>query len=159
MLVQFKFNNFKCFKDETLLNLVASNYFKEESDNLISTPFYSVVKTVAVYGANASGKTKLFLAFDFMRDVILHSANNVNSNIWQQKYDPFRLNIQSREASSSFETVFIIDGIQYRYGFELDKTQIHTEWLFRKKTKEINVFYRDEEGIEYNSVYVNKKIA
>lgn len=159
MLVQFKFNNFKCFKDETLLNLVASNYFKEESDNLISTPFYSVVKTLAVYGANASGKTKLFLAFDFMRDVILHSANNVNSNIWQQKYDPFRLNIQSREASSSFETVFIIDGIQYRYGFELDKTQIHTEWLFRKKTKEINVFYRDEEGIEYNSVYVNKKIA
>ena len=142
MLVQFKFNNFKCFKDEALLNLVASNYFKEESNNIVSTPFYSVVKTAAIYGANASGKTKLFLAFDFMRSVVLHSANNVNNNIWQNKYDTFRLSTESREASSSFEVVFIIDNVQYRYGFELDKNEIYTEWLFRKKSKEIKVFYQ-----------------
>lgn len=159
MLVQFKFNNFKCFKDEALLNLVASNYFKEESNNIVSTPFYSVVKTAAIYGANASGKTKLFLAFDFMRSVVLHSANNVNNNIWQNKYDTFRLSTESREASSSFEVVFIIDNVQYRYGFELDKNEIYTEWLFRKKSKEIKVFYRDDEGLEYNSLYINKKIA
>ena len=159
MLVQFKFNNFKCFKDETTLNLVASNYFKDEPTNIYPAELYSVVNTLAVYGANASGKTKLFQAFNFMREIVLHSANNKNNRVWQNDYDPFRLNIETIGKSSTFEVVFLIDDIQYRYGFELDKDSIIAEWLFRKKTKEVKVIYRDDDGIEYNKVYINRKIA
>ena len=43
MLVQFKFNNFKCFKDEAILNLVASNYFKDGPTNIYPAEFYSVL--------------------------------------------------------------------------------------------------------------------
>lgn len=159
MLVQFKFNNFKCFKDEAILNLVASNYFKDGPTNIYPAEFYSVVNTLAVYGANASGKTKLFQAFNLMREIVLHSANNKNNRVWQDDYDPFRLNVDTIGKSSSFEVVFLIDGIQYRYGFEIDKKTIIAEWLFRKKTKEVKVLYRDEDGIEYNKTYINHKVA
>lgn len=121
MLVQFKFNNFKCFKDEVTLNLVASNYFKDEPTNIYPAENYSIVNSLAIYGANASGKTKLFQAFNFMRGIVLHSADNKNNRLWQKDYDPFRLNVDTLEGTSSFEVVFLMDSIQYRYGFELDK--------------------------------------
>lgn len=159
MLVQFKFHNYKCFKDDTVLNVVASNYFKDEPENIFATPFYSVVKSAAVFGANASGKTKLFLAFDFMRTVVIDSANSGNSNMWKQKYDTYRSSTETINANSSFEAVFLIDNIQYRYGFELNKERIVSEWLFRKKTKEINVIFRDESDLYYNTKYINKKVA
>ncbi|MBR5206042.1 MAG: ATP-binding protein [Alistipes sp.] len=159
MLVQFKFNNYKCFKDEVTLNLVASNYFKDEPTNIYPTEYYSVVNSLAVYGANASGKTKLFQAFNFMREMVLHSANNKNNRVWQDDYDPFRLNVNSIGKSSSFEVVFLIDNIQYRYGFEVNKEIVITEWLFRKKGKEVKVMYRDDDGVEYNKVYINRKVV
>lgn len=159
MLVQFKFNNYKCFKDEVTLNLVASNYFKDEPTNIYPTEYYSVVNSLAIYGANASGKTKLFQAFNFMREIVLHSANNKNNRVWQNDYDPFRFNIDTIEKNSSFEVVFLVDGVQYRYGFEVNKEVIIAEWLFRKKTKEVKVIYRDADGVEYNKVYINHKVA
>ena len=159
MLVQFKFNNFKCFKDEVTLNLVASNYFKDEPTNIYPAENYSIVNSLAIYGANASGKTKLFQAFNFMRGIVLHSADNKNNRLWQKDYDPFRLNVDTLEGTSSFEVVFLMDSIQYRYGFELDKDSVIAEWLFRKKTKEVKVVYRDAEGVEYNKIYINRKIA
>lgn len=159
MLVQFKFNNFKCFKDEVTLNLVASNYFKDEPTNIYPAGNYSIVNSLAIYGPNASGKTKLFQAFNFMREIVLNSANNKNNRVWQNDYEPFRLNKDSIGESSSFEVIFLIDGIQYRYGFEVDKKIVIAEWLFRKKTKEVKVFYRDDDGIEYNKIYINHKVA
>ena len=159
MLVQFKFNNFKCFRNETVLNLVASNYFKENPANVTLKDHYSVVNSAVVYGANASGKTKLCQAFNFMRTVVLYSANNKNNGVWQDMYDMFKLNTASAKETSSFEVVFIINNIQYRYGFELNKERIVTEWLFRKKVKEVCIIYRDDSELTYNSKYFNSKIA
>ena len=70
MLVQFSFGNYKCFKDENCLSILAPGG-KAYSNYSIKTPFrYSVVKTVPIYGANASGKSKVLEAFKFMKCVI-----------------------------------------------------------------------------------------
>ena len=142
-----------------VLNLVASNYLKAKKENTVKAgQSYSVLKTSVVYGANASGKTKLFLAFHFMRFVVLHSDNT--SDEWKSLYDPFRLSVgEEGIAASTFEAVFLIDGIQYRYGFELDREAIRSEWLFRKDKKEVLLLYRDEDGVETNEAHLNKKIA
>ena len=134
MLVQFRFNNYKCFKDETVFNVVASKYYRDKMENLIQVPQYALLRTAAVYGANASGKTKLFQAFNFMREVVLTSADK-QSNNWQRSYSPFLLDTYSAEQPSVFEVVFLMDGIQYRYGFELNEERILAEWLFRKRSK------------------------
>ena len=138
MLVQFKFNNYKCFKKETVFTVVASNYYREKMENLIPVPQYALLKTAAIYGANASGKTKLFQAFNFMREVVLTSADT-QSNNWQKSYNPFLLDTYSADQPSAFEVVFLMDGIQYRYGFELNSERITAEWLFRKRSREIKV--------------------
>ena len=58
MLVRFKFSNFKCFRDEAVLSMVASKYKSDDKvGNTFKTDYYSLLKSAAVYGANASGKT------------------------------------------------------------------------------------------------------
>ncbi len=94
---------------------MASKYKSDNKvDNTFKTDYYSLLKSAAVYGANASGKTKLFQAFDFMRDVVLSSDKQ--SDGWQEKYAPFKLSTVSTKESSVFEVVFILEGLQYRYG-------------------------------------------
>lgn len=158
MLVQFRFNNYKCFKDETIFNVVASKYYRDKMENLIQVPQYALLRTAAVYGANASGKTKLFQAFNFMREVVLTSADKLSNN-WQKSYSPFLLDTYSAEQPSVFEVVFLLDNIQYRYGFELNGERILTEWLFRKRSKEVKVLeYDGGTSIYYNEHYINPKI-
>lgn len=69
---------------------MASKYKSDDKvDNTFKTDYYSLLKSAAVYGANASGKTKLFQAFYFMRDVVLSSDKQLDG--WQEKYAPFKL--------------------------------------------------------------------
>jgi hypothetical protein len=130
MLVQFVFENFKCFKDETKLSLVASHHIKENEDNVIKIDKHNLLKTVVIYGPNASGKTKLLNAFQFMRLMVERSTNNAVDR--EFSIDTFRLNTETKESPSFFEVVFILDQIQYRYGFELTRKKILSEWLYKK---------------------------
>jgi len=61
--------------------------------------------------------------------------------------DPFRLSIETEEQPSSFEVVFLVNGTRYRYGFEVTRAKVVSEWLFRSGTrKEARLFVRDESG-------------
>ena len=75
MLIQFTFNNYKCFRGETTLSMVAAD-LKHPAGTLMHYPAYDVLKTAVVFGANASGKTKLFQAFKFMSDMVFELAND-----------------------------------------------------------------------------------
>lgn len=161
MLVQFTFNNYKCFKDDTVMNLVASaaasnSHYARKSGNGLS-----LLKSLAVFGANASGKTKLFDALAFMQCVVCPPKRDGKVPIfdfWQMKYDAFRLNTYSADHESSFEIIFILDKVQYRYGFSLDKTQIVSEWLYVKKQRESLVFSREGADITIKGNQLSEKI-
>lgn len=157
MLIQFTFNNYKCFRGETTLSMVAAD-LRHPSGTLIKYPAYDVLKTAVVFGANASGKTKLFQAFKFMSDMVFELANDNKYN-WKKDYAPFALAEDMDEKSSSFEVVFTIDGIQYRYGFEIDGEKVLSEWLYRKKKEERCVLYRDEVESTYHATYISSSIA
>ena len=162
MLVQFSFNNFKCFKGETTVNLTASK-IKSNTFYTHKTDFnYSVLKTLAVYGANASGKTKLFEAMNFMRCVICPPKRDEKIPVfdfWQTRYDPFRLNTETQDDTSSFESIFIIEGIQYRYGFTLNRKEILSEWLYKKVARESLILSRNgQEKFYISPQFINDKI-
>ena len=162
MLVQFSFNNYKSFKDETILNLTASGAGKKDLYLHKVESKSGLLKTVVVYGANASGKTKLFEAFNFMKLFISPPRRDNRIPIldyWQTKYDGFRLNTASEGASSFFETVMLIDGVQYRYGVELNNKEVLSEWLYMKRQREINVFVREGADIKFNKEQINVKVA
>ena len=163
MLIQFSFSNFKSFKDETVLNLVSPGTAKYDYYSNKMSFKNSVLKTATVYGANASGKTKLFEAFDFMKSVVCPPRGKDKIPVldyWQTKYDAFRLNTYSSKENSFFEAVFIIDNTQYRYGFELNHNGIVAEWLYLKVKREINVFSRELNALPtYNGKHFNAKVA
>ncbi len=151
MLVQFSFSNFKCFKDETVLNLTTSRKKNKEFYSIDTRFGYRVLKSLAVYGANASGKSKLFEAVKFLKILVLNAKDTVGESLWKKKYEKFRLSTESENKNSSFEVVFIIDDNQYRYEIELTNEIIITECLYIKENKrEVEVFKRTPNKITYN---------
>ncbi len=152
MIIQFYTGNFKTFKDRVTLSLVASNYDKEtrETENVIFNDKYKLrnLKSAVIYGANASGKSKFIEALMFMRQFAINSSKDSQTGD-EIDVEPFRLDTESIELPSEFEVVFIWDKIQYRYGFEVDKQKVVAEWLYQKpKTKEIELYYRDEQDFD-----------
>lgn len=165
MIVQFSVRNFKTFKDKVTLSLVASNYDKAnlEESNVYEIENFSnrLLKSLVVYGANASGKTKLFDAMAFMRWFV------VNSSVKTQEGDEiethtFQFNSESESGSSEFEIIYILNNSQFRYGFEITNEKVISEWLYQKKLtkkpKEVELFYRDESDIFYHNSFKKMKL-
>lgn len=152
MLVQVSFRNYKVFQDEVKLSLFASNYDKStrEQDNVFVVPKFGLrlLKSAVIYGANASGKTKLIDALHFMKELVLNSSKESQQGE-KIAVEPFRLHTLSESAASMFEIVFIHDDQMYRYGFEVTQQEVVAEWLYhRPNTKEIEIFYRSGQSCE-----------
>lgn len=152
MLLQFSIKNFRTFKDRATLSLVASNYDKDtrEEDNVYNDEKFRLrlLKSAVVYGANASGKSKLLEAFSFVRYFVVNSSKESQKGD-EIKVDPFRLSSMTENRPSEFEVTFIYNKVLYRYGFEATKEHIISEWLFHKpKTTEVELFYREGKHFE-----------
>jgi len=154
MLVQFSIKNYKTFKDLNKLSLVASNYDKtnEDANSFSIRKFnYRLLKSAVVYGANASGKSKFFEAYQTFRQIVFNSSKESQAND-KINVTPFILDSKSEKEPTAFEIVLLQKGSQFRYGFEANKQKIFKEWLFIKSaTKEEELFFRQSQKFEYNT--------
>lgn len=151
MLVQFSVKNFLSFKDEAVLDMTAINAYKEHEYNLIDVNLKDkYLKVAAIYGANASGKSNLFLAFHFFQKMITESFNNISNDdlkTIETCYTPFMFDEDNE--NTEFEIVEILDGYEYKYGFEYNEQRIVAEWMYRKNietNRKTTVFERDDNG-------------
>lgn len=139
MIIQFQVKNYLTFKEQATLSLVASNYDKRslEDDNVVHIePFkLRLLKSAAIYGANASGKTKLIEALRFMRFFVIGSSKDSQQGE-RIPVEPFLLNTETEAAPSEFELSFLDKEVIYRYGFEAEKDRVVSEWLYRRRIKE-----------------------
>lgn len=152
MLVQFSVSNYKTFREKAVFSLVASNYDKKEHEdsNIFIEKDTRLLRSAVIYGANASGKTKFLEALAFMRHFIYESSKDSQKG---QKIDvePFLFNEETENSPSEFEIIFNYKNIQYRYGFEVTKQKVISEWFYqRRKIKEVEIFYREEKNIEFH---------
>ncbi len=152
MLLQFSIKNFKNFKEKTTLSLVATNYDKDthETNNIYHNNTFNlrILNSAAIYGANASGKSKLFDALIFMKHFVISSSKESQQGD-TINIEPFRLNTKYENSPTEFEIIFIFKNIMYRYGFEANKEKIISEWLYYKpKNKEIKLFLREGDIFE-----------
>ena len=135
MLIRFSFKNFKSFKNENCLDMEATS-LKEHEYNVAKIDNGEYLKVSAIYGANASGKTNVLQAFDYMKKRILVSDDSKkNSPIDEENVysfminnDPIALEVEILAKNSKI----------YKYGFEVLKDKIISEWLFEKR---VNKFY------------------
>jgi len=84
----------------------------------------------------------------FMRQFVLNSATKIQSGE-PTGVERFALNVEACKEPAYFQIVFILNGIRYRYGFELDDERVHSEWLYRTKKKEVPVFLREGNTFEF----------
>lgn len=158
MLIQFNFKNFKSFREEATLDLSAAK-MTEFSERVITIGSEKVLPVAAIYGANASGKSNIYNAFEYMSDFVAESFKygGEEEKFAEYKPTPFLFDSISTDAESSFEVYFTLDGDRsektYNYGFCVNKEGVTEEWLNSKaKTarKYSRVFYRglDEKDLD-----------
>jgi AAA15 family ATPase/GTPase len=86
-----------------------------------------LLRSAAVYGPNAAGKTNLMRALQFMQGMVINSASL--SQTPQSRYDPFKFASTTRAAPSRFEVAFIQNNTRYEYGFSSGPERVDQEWL------------------------------
>lgn len=160
MLIQFNFKNFNSFRDEAILDLSAEK-MKEFSERVISVGGEKILPVAAVYGANASGKSNVYAAFEYMTDYVVNSFKYGDEvkNFDEIRPHPFLFDKESAQADTSFEVYFTVPGDKteksYNYGFCVGQKGITEEWLnYRAKTarKYKSIFYRDENTLDLSGI-------
>ena len=131
MLVEFRVKNFRSLRDEQVLSLAASKDKSLQNTHTFATDISAVptlLRSLVVYGANASGKSNLIKALQYMRGVVVESATLIQPG---QPFgvQPFRLDGRSAEQPTEFEITFLIDKVRYQYGFTMTPQRIVSEHL------------------------------
>ncbi|MBI5048641.1 MAG: ATP-binding protein [Deltaproteobacteria bacterium] len=130
MLIEFKVTNFRSIHTTQTLSMVAGTGTEHKEQNTFLSGLSSLpnlLRSAAVYGPNAAGKSNLFRAMLFMQNFVLTSqALQEGQNI---NVAPFLLNSKSRTEPSEFEVSFIHDKVRYQYGFAVNNTRVTNEWL------------------------------
>jgi len=151
MLIEnFSFGNFRSFKDIQSLNMSAADITSANEDidknNVIhSDNFDSLLKSKAIYGANASGKSNIVKAFYLFIGII---KNSVKDDRILSLVENFKLSTYSKNEPTFFQLIFTINQKNYRYGFEITQQKVANEWLFIiEKGEETPLFIREEKKI------------
>ena len=154
MLIRFSFKNFKSFKNENVLDMEATS-LKEHEYNVVKTDQVNLLKVAAIYGANASGKTNVLQAFDYMKKRILVSDDSKkNSPIDEDNVYSYMIN---NEPISLEVEILAKNNKIYKYGFDVLKDSIVSEWLYEKRiNKFYSVFEREKNNVTMKS---NNKIS
>ena len=162
MIVEFSTANFWSFKEMQSLRMqaakIVSKYPKVDQENLFQIDNkLSLLKSKAVYGANASGKSNLIRAFDAMMHIMQECLRDMET---LDKYiTPFYLDETKLKEPGYFQLVFTLNNTLFRYGFEASKNEIISEWLFGKKLNSKRLvkerYYFTREGMK---VTVNDEV-
>jgi len=168
MILEFKVENFLSIKEELVFSMLASAMKDIDAGSMsLADSGLSVMETAVVYGANASGKSNFIKALSFYKDIITNSF--IRSQAGEEiDVESFRLNAATANEPTTMEATFTDGEYLFRYGFEVDKKHVCSEWLYqrlcKKRAKEVELFSRDEQEISVHSKcplileLVNKKM-
>lgn len=131
MLIEFSVANFLSVRDRQTLSLcrgrgdelIESNTFNAKAANE-----FELLRSAAIYGPNASGKSNFVYALRIMQVIVRESATGLKRGD-DLPVMPFRLSQSTLHAPSEFEVSFIVDGVRYQYGFSATTERVHQEWL------------------------------
>lgn len=156
MLVQFSVKNFMSLKNEVIVSMLAGketllpeNKFKVRNEELL--------KTIAIYGANASGKSCIYKAFtSAIMMVRLSERRQIGEKFME--IVPFKFDNETIENPSEFEFIFIQDEIKYKYGFSANGERIINEYLYKYISSKPSLIFERKNTNEYKFPKKHEKI-
>jgi AAA15 family ATPase/GTPase len=144
MLISFSVTNFRSIKETQTIYLSVDPKLSKAGkfkNNLFKTGLKSeahLLKSAAIYGANASGKSNFVRALSFFNSMALRRLDRGQILF---EFDPFVLNKENKSKPTEFEIDFIIQKTRYIYAFGFDETKIHFEKLERFEDEEKKLIY------------------
>ena len=154
MVLEIRLSNFFSIKDEIVLDLRAgkSKAQKDLQANMFAYKDEQILKSVAIYGANASGKSNIIKAIRFCLSMVFCSHNN-NANA-DFNFSPFKFD-NYPHLPSKFLIRFVMNEVEYEYSFTVTRYEIFTEELYYyPNSRRAKIFTRDEtKGKTKNKIY------
>ena len=158
MIINFSVENFGSIKEKQTLSFLA-NKSDHLEDYYIIEPIKGLRlnKLALIYGANASGKTTVLKALDFIRKICTEPFDKKTEKF---DFEPFLFDENTPKQNTKFELEFVQNGIRYFYEVELNKNCIVKEKLYNFNPNKALVFERTtDEQKELTSVKFGSKIA
>lgn len=157
MILEFRVKNFLSFSDEQVLSFEASdNNYLEDYHCIDIKPGVRILKTAMIYGANASGKTNLLKALDFLHKAVLYPRRKREKT----GFTPFKFNEKLAKQPGRFEISFFIEETKYVYSLITDDKTIYEEKLiYYPMSQPALIFFRKYNSNKNNfSLEVGSKI-
>ncbi len=127
MIHSLSIQNFLSFKEEVTFSFEATKDKKLEDFHVVEVAKgVRLLKIGIIYGANASGKSNLINAFEFLKDFWFTKTDNKDE---ETKIIPFLLDAKTPKEPSKFKLVFFVGGIKYLYILEISKDFVLFEKL------------------------------
>ncbi len=154
MLIQFAVENHRSIKNSTVISFAASKDKSFEEYLLHPDEKKSLLPVIAIYGANAAGKSNVLHAMMTMEEMVAGNASKVSKG-QELPFEPFG----GTTGPTSFEIVFIFQGVRYTYGFSFDAKKIYKEYLYHwPNGREALIFSRDNGVYEFRE-NVNEQVT
>lgn len=161
MILELRLSNLFSLRDEMSLDLQAAKIQTQKGrsleGNIFSVGGERLLKSIAVFGANASGKSNVIKAIRACIEII-RSSHNYNEDT-KFGFVPFKFDGYDQKPSS-FYVRFLMDDIEYEYSFTMTQQEILTELLYYYPNgRKSLVFSRDEsKGPEKKDIYEFKLV-
>lgn len=142
MIQEFKVKNYLSFRDEATLSFEATNDNTFEESHVVEVaPGVRLLRFGLIYGANASGKSNLLSALNFVRLFWFYKKTDIDETT---ETIPFMLDKDTPEQPSEFELTFYVDATKYKYNLSLTETAVcHESLYYYKTTQPIRLFTRE----------------
>jgi len=152
MVSEFKVKNYLSFKNEQVLSFEATaDKYLQEYHCIDVNPDEKILRVALIYGANASGKSNLLLAIDFMREISLKAKNRNEKT----GFIPFSFDKITKQEPGFFEISLYLKGVKYIYSILLDENIIYEEKLVYYPGKQPAIIFHRQYH-ENNKDYVLK---
>ena len=156
MILEIRLSNFFSIKEEIVLDLRTGKINTQKTQTLKNNTFAykddTILKSVAIYGANASGKSNIIKAIRFCCSMIFMSHNHNENTVFS--FTPFKFENYPLQPSKFFIR-FVIKDIEYEYSFSLTQKEIISEELYYYPNgRRAKIFSRNEnQGKTKNNIY------
>jgi len=153
MILQFSVSNYRCFRTLQTLNMAASSQDKTLPDNCIAMDLPGLagkrwIKGVALYGANASGKTTILEALESLAEMVKNSAGMTDPKEPIPQIEPFALCPSQPESPTAFAVVFVAEGVRYEYRVAATHERVWHESLRAFPNKKEQLWFSRDWNVE-----------
>ncbi len=160
MLIEFSVENFRSIKDRANLSLVADSGRERRHTHVVDVASgnarpIALLRSAALYGANAAGKSNLLRALETMQQTVMRSASEMDS----LPITPYRFDLESEAKPTTFELQCLAGGVRYQYGFSATSEAIVGEWLYAWPHGRVQTWFErsDSECVKFGDKLLGDK--